>query len=170
MAKRPSNPKPTSAPIKRAVDLGREEELVTWDEWFGRSMQVMKRAVPKGRHDRLAFRVALLDGRAFAVKQVITHVARGACTIGPSRWNEREAICDVITGYMFLGADESEMPSTLCVSPASITSVECVLTGEEEDETSHTPFGFYKREGIDAPVEVKEVEERFSFVNAEGSD
>ncbi|MBL8745083.1 MAG: hypothetical protein JNK58_01865 [Phycisphaerae bacterium] len=156
--------------IKRTVDLGREEELVTWDEWFGRSIALMKEAIPDKFHDRLAFRVGLADGRSFGVKQVIAHVARGACTIGPSRWNDREAVCDVVTGYMLMGAGEDEIPSALCVSPVLIISVECVLAPEPEEDSSATPFGFYKREGIDVPVERKEVEEKFTYVNAEGSD
>lgn len=170
MSKKPSNPKSRRGAIKRTVDLGREEELVTWDGWFARSMEVMREAVPKLHHDRLAFRVALVDGRIFGVRQVMVHVARGSCSIGPSRWNEREAICDVITGYVLLGAAEDGAPSTLCVSPASISSVECILIPEIEDDTAATPFGFYKREGIDVPVKRKEVEEKFSFVSAEGSD
>lgn len=159
MARQQANPKPKSPPAKRAVDLHREEELVTWNEWFARSMDVMRRAVPESHHNRLAFRVTLVDGRPFAVKQVLAHVARGRCTIGPSRWNETEAICDVITGYVFLGAGEDELPAAMCVSPATIASVECVLFPEEEDETPRTPFGFYKREGIDTPTQRREVEE-----------
>lgn len=170
MTKKPSNTSKRSATIKRTVDLGREEELVTWDEWFGRSIALMKEAIPEKLHDRLAFRVGLADGRVFGVKQVLAHVARGTCTIGPSRWNDREAICDVITGYMLLGAGDDEVPSTLCISPTLIVSVECVLVPEQEDDTPATPFGFYKREGINIPVERREVEEKYTYMNAEGSD
>jgi hypothetical protein len=169
LAKRRSNSKQVRR-ILRTVDLGREEELVTWDEWFGRSLTAMKEAVPKKHHGRLAFRVSLADGRMFSVKQILAHVAHGACTLGPSRWSDSEAVCNVITGYMFLGVDESETPSTLCVSPATITSVECVLVGDDEEDSPRTPFGFYKREGLDAAVERKEVEEKLTFANAEGSD
>lgn len=161
MGKPPTKPaKSASGLIKRTVDLGREEELVTWNEWFGRSMAAMKHAVPKAHHDRLAFRVALADGRVFSVRQVLSHVARGKCTIQPSRWNEREAICDIITGYLFIGVGDDEMPTALCVSPLTISSVECVLVSEDDAEQAHrAPFGFYKREGMDVPTERKEVEE-----------
>lgn len=166
-------PAPAPPIAKRTVDLGREEELVTWDEWFARAMDVMQHAVPTANHDRLAFRVGLADGRVFAVKQVLAHVARGACTIGASRWHEREAICDVITGYMLLGAGEDELPSTLCISPSMITSVECLLAPRDENGESDgppAPFGFYKREGILAPVQRREIDEKYTYINAEGSD
>lgn len=159
-----------SAPAKRAVDLGREEQLVTWDEWFARSMSIMKQAVPEPDHARLAYRVTLEDTRSFGVKQVVTHVARGKCTIGPSRWNEREAVCDVITGYLLLGAStDDDLPAALCVPPAEIASVECVLMPAGESEDQQTPFGFYKREGIDLPTERKEVEELLAL-GASGAD
>ncbi|MDX2115947.1 MAG: hypothetical protein SFZ24_10080 [Planctomycetota bacterium] len=163
--RRPTSGKSTrgsaaAPPVKRTVDLGRDEELVTWDEWFNRSMAIMRQAVPEKHHDRLAFRISLGDGRTFNVKQVVTHVSRGRCTITSSRWNEREAICDVITGYMLLGADEEGIPAALCVSPSTITSVECLLVPPDDDDPStHTPFGFYKREGIDVSTQRKEVEE-----------
>lgn len=143
---------------------------MTWDEWFARSMEVMKQVIPAGQHDRLAYRVTLLDGRTFGVKQAMAHVARGTCTIGPSRWNESEAICDVITGYMFLGAGDDELPGALCVEPTSIVSVECLLIPEQESGGPSTPFGFHKREVLDVPVERREVEEKFTYINAEGSD
>lgn len=148
----------SQAPIvKRSVDLGREEELVTWNEWFERSGQVMQQAVPKEMHERLAFRLTLGDRRQFIVRQVLTHVARGKCTIGPSRWNEREAICDVITGYMFVGRGSDDQPSALCVPPTYIRALECILLPDESEQPH--PFGFYKRDEVRVPHERKEVEE-----------
>jgi len=168
MPTRPVKPTPTPkrAIIKRTVDLGREEELVTWDEWFSRSMEVMRQAVPDALHERLAFRVSLADGRVFSVRQVVTHVARGKCTIGPSRWNDEEAICDVITGYALLGAGEDSLPAALCVPATMITSIECMLVPSEEDESSENPapFGFYKRDGIEVPTNRKEVEEPLALM------
>lgn len=145
--------------IKRTVDLGREDELVTWNEWMERAMQVMQQAVPAEKHDRLTFRLTLADRRQFNVRQVLAHVARGSCTIGPSRWNEREAICDIITGYMFVGAGDDEQPSALCVPPSFIRAIECVLFEAEESEKTNTPFGFYKREDLHVPLEKRDVTE-----------
>lgn len=163
MSKRIAKSEEPADLIKRTVDLGREEELVTWDEWFKRAMEIMSQAIPKEHPqllERLAFRVSLADGRVFAVRQVLAHVARGKCTIGPSRWNEREAICDVITGYVLVGAGEDEFPSAMCVPPTMIASVECVLVPSDADEAAKpTPFGFYKRDGLDVPTQRKEIEE-----------
>lgn len=145
--------------IKRTVDLGREEELVTWDEWMARSNLAMRHAVPEAMHDRLVFRVTLGDRRRFLVRQVFTHVARGFCTIGPSRWNEREAICDVITGYMLIGMAADGEPSALCVPPTFIRGLECVLMPTDEEQGSRAPFGFYKREDLTLPQQKTEVEE-----------
>lgn len=155
-------------PVHRTVDLGREEELVTWNEWLARTMHAMRQIIPSEQHDRLAFRVTLDDTRQFMVRQVLTHVARGTCTIGPSRWNEREAVCDVITGYMFVGAGEDQNPSALGVSPASIASVECVLVPEQHDDEEPTPFGFYKRDGNEPLTEQKEVIETLVQSHWEG--
>lgn len=152
-------PAPAGGIIKRTVDLGREEELVTWNEWMERSSQVMKQAVPAESHERLAFRLTTGDRRQFIVRQVIAHVARGKCTIGPSRWNEREAICDVITGYMFAGTGDDGRPSALCIPPTYVRSIECILLPEEEEDQPKAPFGFYKREDFKVPHEKKEVEE-----------
>jgi hypothetical protein len=151
--------------IKRTIDLGREEELVTWNEWMERASLVMKQAVPPEAHDRLAFRLTTGDRRQFIVRQVIAHVARGKCTIGPSRWNEREAICDVITGYMFVGMGEDAHPATMCIPATFIRSLECVLLPESDDEKP-APFGFYKRDDFNVPHERKEVEEVLAEVGA----
>jgi hypothetical protein len=165
-------PAPAAAPapvVKRSVDLGREEELVTWLEWMDRSMstmqQAIKHAAPNPEPQRAIFRVGLADGRTMQVMQVMSHVARGFCTIAPSRWNEREAICDIITGYMFMGIDESSRPIVLCVPPTQIVSVECVLLPEEVDRI---PFGFYKREP-GAP-RIEEVEEKFVYGTHQPAD
>lgn len=149
----------------RTVDLGREEEFVTWQEWFARTMAHMQGAVPAELHERIAFRVSLADGRMFAVRQVMTHVVKGRCSLQASRWSDAEAICDVITGYMFMGVGEDQHMTTLAVPPTEIASVEAVLVGvtagdgEDSDENS-SPFGFHKREGLDVPTEQREIEEK----------
>jgi len=151
--------------IHRTVDLGREEEFITWQDWFGRAMGLMREVLPEDAHEHLAFRVTLIDGRQFAIRQVLTHVVRGKCTLQPSRWNEQEAICDVITGYQFLGVGEDQFLTSLTVPPTSIESVECVLVrpgegDESEGEPGKTPFGFHKREALALPVEQREIEEK----------
>jgi hypothetical protein len=136
-----------SASTSRIVDLGREDELVTWQEWLGRAMSTMQESVEENQRDRLVFRVTLRDGRAFVAKHVLTHISRGMCSIVPDRWVEDEKathvngspVCEVITGYMFLGTGDDALPTALCVPPVEIASVECVLpTVLDEPE----PFGF----------------------------
>lgn len=149
----------------RTVDLGREEEFVTWQEWCGRTMSHMRESVPAELHERLAFRVTLSDTRSFAVRQVLTHVVKGRCSLKASRWSDAEAICDVITGYMFMGVGDDELMTTVAVPPDEIASVECVLVGglpdeEEAGAQSETPFGFHKRDGLDIPTEQREIEEK----------
>jgi hypothetical protein len=149
----------------RTVDLGREEEFVTWQEWCARTMTHMREVVPAELHERLAFRVTLADGRSFAVRQVLTHVVKGRCSLQASRWSDAEAICDVVTGYMFMGVGDDELMTTVAVPPVDIASVECVLVGvlaDEDDPSSDTvtPFGFHKREGLDVPTEQREIEEK----------
>lgn len=152
----------------RVVDLGREDELVTWHEWMRRCEAVMRDAVAEEQRDHLVFRVTLVDGRAFAVAHSMTHVARGKCELVPNRWADPEAakdskildvevICDVITGYIFVGVGEDNLPTTLGVAPSEILSVECVYVEPEEEPE---PFGFaraLKQEG--RPV-IEEVEEK----------
>lgn len=132
----------------RVVDLGREDELVTWHEWMHRCETVMQGAVTDEQRPNLAFRVTLMDGRAFAVAHSMTHVARGKCELAPNRWidtdgdgkpDQSEAICDVITGYMFIGVGEDSHPTTLSIPPTEIASVECVYVAPEEESE---PFGF----------------------------
>ncbi len=156
---------PSQSPIvHRIVEVGREEELVTWNEWFARTQHAMKEILPAEKHERLQFRVTLVDGRQFLVRQLMTHMSRGLCTIGPSRWNEREAVCDVITGYLMVGVGEDEELSAISVPPTEILTVECVLVPEEEK----APFGFYAREGVDVPAKRSEVDER-SFMHPQDS-
>ncbi len=154
-----------SAPATRVVDLGREDELVTWQEWLGRSMEAMREAIPESDHDRLIFRITLHSGRAFAAKNVLTHVSRGMCTLVPERWVEDEQattvrgmpICEVITGYIFLGSGDDELASALCVPPTEIASVECVLT---ESQPGPESFGFAAaRMHIPAHPAMQEIEE-----------
>ena len=161
---------PAGPPIKRTVDLGREEELVTWNEWLERSSLAMSKLIPSEQHERLAFRVTLADRRRFIVRQVVSHVARGTCTIAPSRWNEREAICDVITGYMFIGIADDGSPSTLCVPPSVIRALECLLLPEDQPDAPSHPFGFYKRDDLSPLPHRSEVEETFASAVRAGAD
>jgi hypothetical protein len=150
----------------RVVDLGREDELVTWHEWLHRCEKVMREALTEEQRATMMFRVTLVDGRSFRVAHSLTHMSRGKCEIGPNRWIDAEEkngapkpgqpkggakstpkmtgprgepICDVITGYMFIGVGEDAMPTTLAVPPAEIASVECVYV---KPETESEPFGF----------------------------
>lgn len=156
---------PDTTLIARTVDLGREDELVTWQEWFKRTMDQMRERVDKECCDRLAHRVTLADGRQFAVRQITTHVVKGRCSLEETRWSELSAVCNVITGYMLYGVDDDSLMTTLAVPPAEIVSVECVLvpTEEEEEENekrSMAPFGFHSRKALQVPAEQREVEEK----------
>lgn len=139
----------------RRVDLGREDELVTWAEWFQRSAQALdnflaaqfgNQAQPSGDTGGGAagvpagapsgapalakvFRVTLTDGRPFAVTAVQTHINRGLCFPGNTdRWTDDDRpTCDVITGYTMIGSGPDGRPTALSVPPNQIASVECVL-------------------------------------------
>ena len=156
---------PDTTLISRTVDLGREDELVTWQEWFARSMLQMKQLVCEDEHERLAFRVTLADGRGFAVRQVTTHVVKGRCSLEDNRWSDTTAICHVITGYLMYGVGEDGVLTTVAVPPTEIASIECVLVPAQDDEDAENagsggvPFGFYSRKAMDVPAEQREVEE-----------
>lgn len=129
------------------VDLGREDELVPWAEWFGRTAHVMEHVLDPENKGKRVFRVTLRDGRAFAVFTVQTHISRGKCSIRENRWGEKDAICDVITGYTLVGTSSDGRPVVLAVPPTEIASVECVIigtqeTGQETQEEEKEPFGF----------------------------
>ncbi len=138
----------------RHVDLGREDELVTWAEWFQRSADTLESflasAIAQAKdagadtseqlddHGRpfpdaaRVFRVSLKDGRTFAVSAVQTHTSRGRCFPGDNdRWAQdsegSKPTCDVITGYTLVGAGPDGRPTALSVPPEHITSVEAVL-------------------------------------------
>lgn len=134
----------------RHVDLGREGELVTWADWFQRSAQALEHflaATTKNIPDEnvrnavmasaRVFRVALQDGRQFAVSGVQTHTARGLCFPGGNdRFNLSEGShdqqtgkggCDVITGYTLVGTGPDGRATAVSVPPNQIVSVECVL-------------------------------------------
>jgi hypothetical protein len=147
----------TGQVVPRSVDLGREDQLVTWGEWFQRSHHLM-------------FRATLADGRAFLVREIRQHVSRGACTIMKTRWHERDTICDVITGYLLIGNDESGVPTTLAVLPQDIVTVECVLgvvsPPDNDPELTQQAqeqrlFGFaqFAKALENRPTRVEEVEE-----------
>lgn len=141
----------------RSIDLGREDELVPWSEWFRRaatSMEQVLQALPapepkpeRPSTPRWVFRVTLIDGREFAITQVSTHISRGRCFLGENRWdvgptkrevtesagkvasviNAGSPICDVITGYTMMGNGNDGLPTVLNVPPHMIASVEGVL-------------------------------------------
>jgi len=141
----------------RAVDLGREDHLVTWADWFARVGEQMSANVPEDAHDSLQFRVTLIDGRQFLVVQMLSHVSRGKCSLEPTRWEDQGAVCDVITGYILMGFDEHETPTTISIAPADIASVECILPVEE----AKAPFGFaLHAERLTKASPLKEVEEK----------
>jgi hypothetical protein len=138
----------------RSIDLGREDELVPWSEWFKRTaatVQQMLEGAPSqeepGVGPRWVFRVTLIDGRTFAVHSVSTHLSRGRCFLGDNRWdigptkrdvtesagkvasviNAGSPICDVITGYTLVGNGEDGLPMVLNIPPSMIASVEGVM-------------------------------------------
>lgn len=171
----------TGEVVPRSVDLGREDHLVTWGEWFGRSHAAMSSVVPAELHDNLLFRATLTDGRQFLVREIRQHVSRGACTIEKTRWHERDAICDVITGYLLIGNDDHGVPTTVAVLPLEILSVECVLgmpippsadPEETQDAEEKRVFGFAKfaKALQDRPARVEEVEETGKAKNDEQDD
>ncbi|MGP1347926.1 MAG: hypothetical protein ACTS3F_14815 [Phycisphaerales bacterium] len=167
----------TGEVVPRAVDLGREDHLVTWGEWFGRSQAAMSSVLPEEFRDKLLFRATLVDGRQFLVREVRSHVSRGRCTIEKTRWHDRDAICDVITGYLFIGHDGMGLPTTVSVLPTDIATVECVLAAvprpagpnaepaNDLDETM--PFGFaaFEQRLRELPTRVEEVEEHTGASN-----
>ncbi|GAB4551234.1 MAG: hypothetical protein Tsb0013_13250 [Phycisphaerales bacterium] len=163
-------------PSLRTVDLGREQHLVTWQEWFGRTAQLMAMSVSEEQRQHLHFRVTLETGQVFAIRRVMTHVAKGACYPDRSRWSAAEiagaatlptaagstkvvgskAVCNVITGYMLQGYGPDMKPTTLSVTPCQIASVECVLS---EPQHSGEPFGFAAFHHMKETPEMEEVEE-----------
>ena len=150
---------PASVRPRRVVDLGREDALVPWAEWFHRASAMMDHVVSEGMIPAMprTFRVTLTDGRPFAVFSVKTHIAHGKCS-DSGRWCEPGAnatteTCDVITGYSLVGTAHDGRPCVLTVPPAEIASVECVLVpegavpqagGDEKGEKkdAEIPFGF----------------------------
>ena len=78
----------------RTVDLGREDELVPWAEWFVRSAAMLEHLVKQGQAPQgpRVFRVTLADGRPFAVMSVQKHVARGKCEVVEGEGVARELL------------------------------------------------------------------------------
>lgn len=128
-------------------------------------MAHMAEVVPEEQRDRLQFMVTLNDGRSFLIRQVLTHVVRGRCSLEPTRWEDHGAICDVITGYMLLGENEEGDFTAVSVPPTGIATIECILKRSEEK----TPFGFHKREILSLPAEQRQIEEAASLSTAAGS-
>ena len=171
----------THDPKLRTVDLGREGHLVTWQEWFGRTAHLMAKSVSEEQRQHLHFRITLHTGQVFAIRNVMTHVSRGACYPDRSRWSQTaiadastlpaaagstetvgntsgtRAVCNIITGYMLQGFGPDGRPTTLSVTPCQIASVECVLS--EPKNASSEPFGFAAFQHMKETPELTEVEE-----------
>lgn len=170
-------------PALRTVDLGREGHLITWQEWFARTAQLMASSVAPEQRDHLHFRVMLKDSKVpYAIRRVMTHVAKGACMPDRSRWSQAQiasaqslpenagttepvtsgggtkGICNIISGYMLQGFGPDMKPTTLSVTPCQIASVECVLS---EPKSSGEPFGFaaFHTMKEDQEPQMEEVEE-----------
>jgi hypothetical protein len=83
----------------KSIDLGREDELVPWSEWFRRTSETVEHILNEAlegegpepdstsESPRWIFRVTLVDGRTFAVTRVSTHISRGRCFVGENRWD-----------------------------------------------------------------------------------
>lgn len=187
-----------------SIDLGREDELVPWSEWFRRAADSMQQLLSAWSDQesaeaeaapRWVFRVALIDGRTFAITKVSTHISRGRCFLGENRWDigptqaqlrqnagkiasviqSSRPICDVITGYTLMGSGEDGLPTVLNVPPHMIASVEGVVLPQvpapdtPDEKISKEPFGFARwasRQSEHEP-ELHEVEEP---ALAEGAD
>jgi hypothetical protein len=154
-----------TVPQLRTVDLGREDHLVTWQEWFARAAEVMTKAVEPEHQDHLLFRVRLKSGAEYMVQNVMTHVAKGACYPDSARWSSQaieddesgsKAVCNVITGYMMMGQGRDNRPMTVSVTPCQIASVECVLV---EPRKEPEPFGFAAALHTKGRPRLEEVEE-----------
>jgi len=173
----------------RHVDLGREDHLVTWAEWFQRSAQALESflasniknedpSTPPAPNAARVFRVALRDGRQFAVSAVQTHTSRGRCfPNGKDPFANDDASaegsngrggCDVITGYTLIGAGPDGRPTAISVPPANIASVECVLIPQnahnraldnKPNDTEDEAFGFAQYAQRKSRPELTEIEE-----------
>lgn len=124
----------------RAVDLGREDQLVPWSEWFNRTGASMSKVIKPEMRKHMRFRVTLTDGRVYTVRRAMSHVARGRCSLEPTRWDPEGSVCDVITGYQLMGNDPAGNISMLAVTPDMIRCVECVIMRPKDEEKE--PFGF----------------------------
>ena len=152
----------------RQVDLGREDFLVPWAQWFQRASAALHQFFPLGEGQKPVFRVTLVDGRMFAITHVQTHVSRGKCFVGTNRWGEKDAVCDVITGYTLAGTGPDRRPMALVLPPDMIASVECVAVSEAEAKKNDDegkggdgkePFGFAAWQTWDGTLQLEEVEE-----------
>ncbi len=161
----------------RTLDLGREGHLVTWQEWFARTAHLMAKSVSEEQRQHLHFRVTLETGAVYAIRNVMTHVARGACYPDRSRWSQSQmadanslpaaagstetvgtkAVCNIITGYMLQGFGPDQNPTTLSVTPCQIASVECVLSEPHTNDAE--PFGFAAFQHMNNTPELTEVDE-----------
>ncbi len=118
---------------KPRIDLGRQGEFITWNEWIGRSGEAALKALPEEERDRLRLVVTLKDGRRMRVHSTEVHAHDPGA----------ESPVAVITGYVFVGhyaGDfEGESVISLAVPPGMIASVEWVELPEEVDNGR---FGF----------------------------
>ena len=117
---------------KPRIDLGRQGEFITWNEWIGRSGEAAHEALPDDERDRLRLVVTLKDGRRMRVHSTQVHAHDPG----------EESPVAVITGYVFVGHYAGDMEGesviSLAVTPAMIATVEWVELPEEENKR----FGF----------------------------
>jgi len=117
---------------KPRIDLGRQADFITWNEWIGRSGEAAHEALPEDERDRLRLVVTLKDGRRLRVHSTQVHAHDPG----------EESPVAVITGYVFVGHYAGDMEGesviSLAVVPAMIASVEWVELPEDEN----TRFGF----------------------------
>lgn len=159
----------------RQIDLGREDSLVPWSAWFHRSSKALHQFHGVSEGQKAVFRVTLIDARVFAVTHVQTHVSRGRCFVGENRFGEKDAVCDVITGYTLVGSAADGRPTALVVPPEMLASVECVAVSQpdaqddsKEDQTR--PFGFAAYQAWDGTLKLEEIEEQVPAALQEGAD
>ena len=122
---------------RRRFDLGRETEMVTWDEWIRRARKSAKRSLSENEHEHLRLIVTLRDGRRFRAARTECHTQ----TISGEE-DGKPVEYTAVTGYVFLGHYEGDKDNerlvAIVVQPALIASVEWMEIPVEEERT----FGF----------------------------
>jgi len=119
---------------KPRIDLGRQGELITWNEWIGRAGEAARRHLDEAARDALRLIVTLRDGRRICVSHTEVHAH------DPGEDSPMAAI----TGYVFLGhylnTPHTERVVSIAVPPYAIASVEWNELPEEKD--ADKTFGF----------------------------